>query len=82
MPDISAIDAVLNYEKNNYLFMVADPNNKGYHLFARNLSEHNKNKRVTQLVNDYDVDNFSIKVVRIIVSYVDYVNRNTWKKIK
>tara|TARA_B100000927_G_scaffold121304_1_gene97795 strand:- start:709 stop:1737 length:1029 start_codon:yes stop_codon:yes gene_type:complete len=45
MPDISAIDAVLNYEKNNYLFMVADPNNKGYHLFARNLSEHNKNKR-------------------------------------
>ena len=45
MPDISAIDAVLDYEKNNYLFMVADPSNKGYHLFASNLSEHNKNRR-------------------------------------
>ena len=45
MPDISAIDAVLDYEKNNYLFMVADPSNRGYHLFANNLSEHNKNRR-------------------------------------
>ena len=45
MPDISAIDAVLDYEKNNYLFMVADPSNRGYHLFASNLSEHNKNRR-------------------------------------
>ena len=45
MPDISAIDAVLDYEKNNYLFMVADPSNRGYHLFASNSSEHNKNRR-------------------------------------
>jgi UPF0755 protein len=45
MPDISAIDAVLDYEKNNYLFMVADPSNRGYHLFASNLSEHNRNRR-------------------------------------
>ena len=35
----------LDYEKNNYLFMVADPSNRGYHLFASNLSEHNKNRR-------------------------------------
>ena len=46
MPDISAIDAVLDYEKHNYIFFVADPYNRGYHLFARNLSEHNRNKRV------------------------------------
>tara|TARA_A100001011_G_scaffold168059_1_gene176815 strand:+ start:3296 stop:4324 length:1029 start_codon:yes stop_codon:yes gene_type:complete len=46
MPDISAIDAVLNYEKHKYIFFVADPYNKGYHLFARNLSEHNRNKKV------------------------------------
>ena len=46
MPDITAIDAVLDYEKHNYIFFVADPYNRGYHLFARNLSEHNKNKRV------------------------------------
>ena len=46
MPDISAIDAVLDYQKHNYIFFVADPYNRGYHLFARNLSEHNRNKRV------------------------------------
>ena len=46
MPDISAIDAVLNYEKHKYIFFVADPYNIGYHLFARNLSEHNRNKKV------------------------------------
>ena len=45
MPDVSAIDAVLNYEKNNYLFMVADPSNRGYHIFASTLSEHNRNRR-------------------------------------
>jgi hypothetical protein len=40
------MDAVLDYEKHNYIFFVADPYNRGYHLFARNLSEHNRNKRV------------------------------------
>jgi len=45
MPDISAIDAVLNYEKHNYLFMVANPSNRGYHLFASDLDGHNRNKK-------------------------------------
>ena len=36
--------------------------------------------RITKLVNDYDVDNFSIKVVRIVLSYIDYINRTVWKK--
>ena len=43
MPDISAIDAVLNYEKHNYLFFVADVTNFGYHKFAKTLSQHNRN---------------------------------------
>jgi len=32
------------------------------------------------LIKDYNVDNVSIKVVRIILSYIDYVNRVIWKK--
>lgn len=36
--------------------------------------------RKFRLVGDYDVDNFSHKVVRIVLSYVDYINRTVWKK--
>lgn len=32
------------------------------------------------IVKDYDVDNVSQKVVRIIVSYVDYTHRTVWKE--
>lgn len=44
MPDISAIDAVLNPEKHKFLYMVADTSNFGYHLFAESLTQHNRNK--------------------------------------
>ena len=39
-----------------------------------------KGGRRFRLVGDYDVDNFSHKVVRIVLSYVDYINRTVWKK--
>lgn len=45
MPDISAIDAVLNPEKHNYLYFVADVERPGYHKFAKTLREHNINKQ-------------------------------------
>ena len=32
------------------------------------------------LVGDYDVPNVSQKIVRLILSYTDYVNRTVWKK--
>ncbi|MEA2018504.1 MAG: UDP-N-acetylglucosamine 2-epimerase (non-hydrolyzing) [Campylobacterota bacterium] len=32
------------------------------------------------LVKDYDTDNVSKKVVRIVISYIDYINRTVWKK--
>ncbi len=41
MPDISAIDAVLNYEKHKYVYFVADAKRLGYHKFAKSLSQHN-----------------------------------------
>jgi len=44
MPDISSIDGVLNFEKHDYLYFVADVTNFGYHKFAKNLAQHNRNK--------------------------------------
>ncbi len=44
MPDISAVDAVLNPEKHNYIYMVANVEDFGYHKFARTGAQHNRNK--------------------------------------
>lgn len=45
MPDISSINAVLNYEDHEYYYFVADVENFGYHKFAKTLAQHNRNKR-------------------------------------
>ena len=45
MADISAINAVLNYEDHDYFYFVADVENFGYHKFAKNLAQHNRNKQ-------------------------------------
>ncbi|MDQ6990293.1 MAG: UDP-N-acetylglucosamine 2-epimerase (non-hydrolyzing) [Mariprofundaceae bacterium] len=39
-----------------------------------------ENANVVHMVEDYKTDNVSKKVVRIIVSYIDYINRTVWKK--
>ena len=40
-----------------------------------------QNKKFTSnIIKDYNVENVSIKVTRIILSYIDYVNRTVWKK--
>ena len=39
------IDAVLNYEKHNYIYMCAEEDFSGYHAFATNLSDHNRNAK-------------------------------------
>ncbi len=44
------------------------------------LRQHEQNCTIFQLVNDYKMPNVSEKVVRIILSYTDYVNRNVWRK--
>jgi UPF0755 protein len=42
-PSIQSIDAVLNYENHNYLFMCAKEDFSGYHNFAKTLRQHNNN---------------------------------------
>ena len=44
------------------------------------VSQSSKVDRVTKIVYDYNVDNFSLKVVRTVISYVDFVNRTVWGK--
>lgn len=41
-------------------------------------SQHEQIKPKT--VGDYEADNVSMKIVRIIISYVDYVNARVWRK--
>lgn len=43
-------------------------------------SQQLNNKDVIRTVQDYEIDNVSKKVVRIIESYVDYINRTVWHK--
>jgi len=44
------------------------------------IKQHDASNRGFAVVGDYDVDNVSKKVVRIINSYTGYVNRTVWRK--
>lgn len=43
MPDVSSIDAVLNYRKHKYFYMCASIEKIGFHDFATSLAQHNRN---------------------------------------
>ena len=45
IPSVSAIDAVLNHEKHNYMFFCAKDDFSGYHAFATTHAEHNVNAK-------------------------------------
>lgn len=53
--------------------------NKERILQGLNILESQK-RDTLKLVSDYGIDNVSDKVLRIIISYTDYVNRVIWKK--
>lgn len=48
MPNIQSIDAVLNYQKHNYIYMCAKEDFSGYHNFTSSLSAHNVNAKKYQ----------------------------------
>lgn len=45
MPDITALDAVLNPEKHNYIYFCASVTNFGYHEFAVTPAQHEVNRK-------------------------------------
>lgn len=56
MPDITALEAVLSPEKNNFIYFCASVDRFGYHEFAATLEEHNKNaKKYSDWINSQGV---------------------------
>ena len=52
MPDITALEAVLNPEKNNFIYFCASVEHFGYHEFAATLAEHSVNaKKYSDWIN-------------------------------
>jgi len=44
------------------------------------VTSYDYSKRIFNIVDDYDIDNFSKKIIKIVMSYVSYVNRTVWHK--
>lgn len=57
MPDMAAIEGVINYEEHDYLYFCARPEMDGRHNFARTLAEHNRNAAAYHRA----LDNMNIK---------------------
>ncbi len=58
LPSINAIDAVLNHESHNYIYMCAKEDFSGFHNFATNLTDHIANaKRFQQALNERNIKN-------------------------
>lgn len=56
MPDITALEAVLNPEKNNFIYFCASVEHFGHHEFAATLAEHSVNaKKYSDWINSQGV---------------------------
>jgi UPF0755 protein len=52
MPSVNAVNAVLNYKKSDYIYMVAKDDFSNHHNFAKTLAEHQANARKFQQALD------------------------------
>jgi UDP-N-acetylglucosamine 2-epimerase (non-hydrolysing) len=43
-------------------------------------SQHDRERRTIPVIRDYQAGHVSVQVVRIVLSYIDYVNRTVWHK--
>jgi UPF0755 protein len=56
MPDVTALEAVLKPEKNDYLYFCASVTRFGYHEFASDLTQHNANaKKYSEWISNQGV---------------------------
>lgn len=56
MPDVTALEAVLNPEHNDFIYFCASVDRFGYHEFAATLPQHNKNaKKYSDWINSQGV---------------------------
>jgi UDP-N-acetylglucosamine 2-epimerase (non-hydrolysing) len=46
------------------------------------IAQHDKTRRVMQTVQDYEAGAVSKQMLRIVLSYVDYVNRTVWSQVE
>lgn len=44
------------------------------------ISQHDRTRRVIPAIKDYQAGPVSIQVVRIVLSYIDYINSTVWRK--
>lgn len=42
--------------------------------------QHDRSRRIMQIVPDYEAGSVSKQVVRVVLSYIDYVNRTVWRR--
>ena len=42
--------------------------------------QHDRTRRVFPVVPDYEAGPVSKQVVRVVLSYIDYVNRTVWRR--
>lgn len=56
VPQIASIDAVLNYQPNDYYYMCAREDFSGYHNFSHNLEDHNRNAHKYQKALDAEIE--------------------------